>query len=276
MLGQRIVTAVVLLALLIPALIADAAWPFAALTLAFIAAAAWEWGRLNGMQGPRAAGLSVLVVALCTVVWVFGDGNAAPGFWSTMAGLWVLGGAWALRSGVGGWKGTREALRWFVGAVVLWVAWWALVQARGLGLSFLMSVFATVWVADVAAYFGGRALGGPKLAPNISPGKTWSGALSGVAAALVLALAWLQLSGAWGDLQGSFFHELVGRLGILTGMLALAGVVSMSIVGDLFESLVKRAAGRKDSSSLLPGHGGVLDRIDALLPVFPLVLALVG
>lgn len=275
MLGQRIVTAVVLLALLIPALLSTLAWPFTVLTLVFIGAAAWEWARLNGLVGRAAHGMTVLVLALCGLTWWFGPAYAVPGLWPMVALIWVAGGFWALRVGPQGWKRGARLPRGVLGALMLWMAWWALVQAHAQGLAFLMSVFATVWVADIAAYFGGRAVGGPKLAPHISPGKTWAGALSGVAAVLLLSLAWLHLSSTWVGLQGSLFHELHDRYGRILGVLALVLVVAMSIVGDLFESLVKRAAGAKDSSRLLPGHGGVLDRIDALLPVCPLVMALI-
>jgi phosphatidate cytidylyltransferase len=275
MLGQRIVTAVVLLALLIPALLSTAVWPFTVLTLVFIVAAAWEWARLNGLHGMAAYGLAVLACGLCGLTWALAPG-VLPGFWWIVAAAWVTGGAWALRVGAEGWKRSVLPIRSLMGALLLWVAWWALVQARDMGLGFLMSVFVTVWVADIAAYFGGRAIGGPKLAPHISPGKTWAGALSGVAAVLLLAVGWTHMATSWAGLQGSLFQELVIRWGLVGGTMALVLVVAMSIVGDLFESLVKRAAGAKDSSGLLPGHGGVLDRIDALLPVFPLALALVS
>lgn len=277
MLGQRIITALVLLALLIPSLVSETSWPFMALALAFIAAAAWEWGRLNGSQGQAAVALALVVGSLCVLTWIAGlaSGRFFGSLWLIVSGAWIAGGLWALKAGFEGWKRVRILYRWTIGGLLLWMAWWALVQSRTVGLSFLVSVFGSVWVADVAAYFGGRAMGGPKLAPTISPGKTWSGALSGVAAVLVLGAIWMLASMTWGGLQGSLFHLLSDRWGLVFGSVALIGLTSMSVVGDLFESIVKRAAGAKDSSALLPGHGGVLDRIDALLPVFPLALALV-
>jgi phosphatidate cytidylyltransferase len=149
-------------------------------------------------------------------------------------------------------------------------------HARGIGINFILSVFCLVWVADIAAYFGGRTFGRRKLAPTISPGKTWEGVYSGVAAVFVLALAWSQAEASLGPLSASLFVQLRDSLGMVGGLSALALLAGMSVVGDLVESLVKRAAGAKDSSNLLPGHGGVLDRVDALLPVFPLSIALIS
>ena len=130
-------------------------------------------------------------------------------------------------------------------------------------------------MADVCAYFGGRAIGGAKLAPSISPGKSWAGVWSGMLGVLALgALWWGVIDHRVGVDSASLYTRLADRFGIAPGALALLFLAAMSVVGDLVESLVKRSAGAKDSSSLLPGHGGVLDRIDALLPVFPLALAL--
>jgi phosphatidate cytidylyltransferase len=143
-----------------------------------------------------------------------------------------------------------------------------------MGVNFLLSVLALVWVADVAAYFGGRAFGLRKLAINISPGKSWEGVFSGLLAVGALALIWLALDGQQTSWSPSVFSMLVQQ----SQVWAFAGVamlVGMSVVGDLVESLVKRSAGVKDSSALLPGHGGVLDRVDALLPTLPLALMLV-
>ena len=133
-----------------------------------------------------------------------------------------------------------------------------------------------VWAADIAAYFGGRAFGKRKLAPSISPGKSWEGVYSGVAGVLLLALLWMAGEAQWNLGSPSLFLLLQQRLGWPGLMAAAMLLAGLSVVGDLFESLVKRAAGAKDSSQLLPGHGGVLDRIDALLPVLPAALALIS
>jgi phosphatidate cytidylyltransferase len=295
MLGQRIVTAVVLLALLVPAMWAEAAWPFAALTMLLVAAAGWEWARLNGSGATVSLGSGALLLVVCMVTWPMAvQGRVPASLWVAASVSWMVGGAWALRYGVESWRRSPRWLTWPVGMLVLWVAWMALVAAQTRSLAFLLSVLCLVWVADIAAYFGGRAWGRRKLAPAISPGKSWEGVWSGVGGVLLLAWAWVALEGS-GPLQdvmqgaspygssrasvpeaASLFAQLFGRHGVPMGVCLLILLAGMSVVGDLFESLVKRAAGAKDSSRLLPGHGGVLDRIDALLPVVPVALALVS
>jgi phosphatidate cytidylyltransferase len=131
---------------------------------------------------------------------------------------------------------------------------------------FLISAMAIVWVADIGAYFAGRAFGRRKLAPEISPGKTWEGVAGGWLAVLVLAGISTQIP----ILADSFAPALQVRFGWPIWVVLMSVLVAASVVGDLFESLMKRRAGVKDSSALLPGHGGVLDRIDALVPVMPL------
>jgi len=151
----------------------------------------------------------------------------------------------------------------------------ALLTAYGRGVPYLLSLLAVVWAADIGAYFVGRRVGGRKLAPSISPGKTLSGALGGMAAAVIWV--WVSsLMGAMGPLGYSTFGADLVAGWTLPGALLLAALLAwLSIAGDLFESLLKRRAGRKDSSNLLPGHGGVFDRIDAVLPVAPLAMLLV-
>ncbi|MNT24332.1 Phosphatidate cytidylyltransferase [compost metagenome] len=145
------------------------------------------------------------------------------------------------------------------------------------GINFLLSILVLVWVADVFAYFAGRAFGlkftRAKLAPAISPGKSWEGVWGGMAGVIVLAFAWV-----WADKSlGATVPSLYTRLHERGWWLLLIGAVflaAMSVVGDLVESLIKRSAGAKDSSRLLPGHGGVLDRVDALLPALPIAMML--
>ena len=147
-------------------------------------------------------------------------------------------------------------------------------RARVVGINFLLSLMVLVWVADVAAYFGGRAWGNRKLAASISPGKTWAGAYSGLIGVLVLAAVWVQVDHyGWVD-SPSVFSVLYDRHPVLM-VVGVLFLVTMAVVGDLMESLVKRSVGVKDSSGLLPGHGGVLDRVDALLPVLPMGMMLV-
>ena len=275
MLKQRIITAVALLLVLLPALFAQAVWPFALLSLVMIAAAGWEWGRLNGGPGPGAVGLGAVVAGGSAAMWAAGwVGQTPAAVWMLAMPLWVLGGGWVLRQGVTAWPGVPLALRRAGGVLLLWLAWLAIAEGRTRGLNFLLSVFCLVWMADIAAYFSGRAFGRRKLAPAISPGKSWEGVWGGMAGVVLLAFAWIAF-----DRQGlgdgpSLYTLLMQRFGPAGLVVCCLFLASLSVVGDLFESLVKRSAGAKDSSALLPGHGGVLDRIDALLPVCPLALAL--
>ena len=274
MLKQRIITALVLLAFLLPALVVKAVWPFAVLTLVVMAAAGWEWARLNdggSLSVPLGVGLGI---ACGLALWA-GWGDAAPrlAWWVAMAS-WVLGGAWVLRGGVAAWPRLPRAVRWAIGLVALWTAWLAFANAKAIGLNFILSIFCLVWSADICAYAAGRSFGRRKLAPGISPGKSWEGVWGGMLGALVVAAIWLAVDATGLVDSASFYGVVAARFSIAGLALVVAFLVAMSVVGDLFESLVKRSAGAKDSSGLLPGHGGVLDRVDALLPVFPIALAL--
>jgi phosphatidate cytidylyltransferase len=275
MLGQRIVTAVVLLALLLPALFASRPEPFAMLTLLLLVAGGWEWGRLNGAGAAQSVALAVALAGAAALTWAAGWALSAPlVLWWPLAAAWVIGLTLALRLGPSSWPLLGRGPRWVIGLVVLWAAWLAVVNARARGVPFILSVLCIVWVADIAAYFGGRLLGRRKLAPAISPGKTWEGAWTGAGGVLLLALAWSMAERAGGWSGAGIFTTLWDRLGPFGTVLALSGLTALSVCGDLFESLVKRAAGVKDSSRLLPGHGGVLDRVDALLPVLPAAMAI--
>ena len=270
MLRQRIFTAVLLLALLIPVLVMRDPRPFAILSLLAMAAAGWEWARLNE-AGNLAPVLGILLGVLCAAAMALGWMAAAPHLvWWIALVAWILGGAAILRAGVAGWARLPRVLRWVIGYAALWTAWLALSEAKAVGLNFIISILAIVWAADIAAYFGGRAFGRRKLAPAISPGKSWEGVWSGMLGALVLAALWL-LADARFDLgSASVFTVIAQRYSLVGVALVVVFLVAASVVGDLVESLVKRSAGAKDSSALLPGHGGVLDRIDALIPVLPL------
>lgn len=276
MLKTRIITAVVLLALLLPALFAVQPLPFALLTLLMIGAGAWEWSRLNGLAGVPAVSFGLAVSAAAWTGYLALGMQPAPAWCWWVAGLvWVLGGAYALHGGPGRWPHASRVLRMVLGALVLMAAWLAMVQAKAVGINFLLSIFCLVWMADIAAYFGGRSFGKRKLAPTISPGKSWEGVWSGMLGVVVMAFVWAFYIDAHVAVDSPSLYQLLLKGQTLpVGLLALVFLSGMSVLGDLFESLLKRAVGAKDSSQLLPGHGGVLDRVDALLPVFPLALAL--
>lgn len=278
MLRQRVITAVLLLLVLLPALFAASPGPFVWLTLLMVSAGAWEWARLNGLSHPVPALASgALMAAACAATWVALSARGVPGWLWAAAGLgWTVGGALALRAGPAGWPRWSGQLRWALGLLLLWLTWLAIAQSRVVGINYLLSVMCTVWVADIAAYFGGRRFGRRKLAPSISPGKSWEGVVSGVLGVGLLALLWLWAEGRWPTDSASVFRLVLQKHGPVVLVLAVGWLTALGVMGDLFESLVKRAAGVKDSSGLLPGHGGVLDRVDALLPVLPAALALVS
>lgn len=276
MLGQRVITAIVLLAVLLPAMLSASRWPFALLMLIAVAAAAWEWARLNGVKGMAAWALGAAVTLACGLTWALApEAVSAPRWlWWAVLPAGVLGSAWVLRHGMAGWSRLPVALRCGLGVLLLWLTWLAMTESRQIGLNYLLSVFCLVWVADVAAYFGGRSLGRRKLAPAISPGKSWEGVWSGMVAVLVLAIAWIAVDRQGHGDSASLYSRLQAQFGWIGLVVVCLFLCAMSVVGDLFESLIKRSVGAKDSSQLLPGHGGVLDRVDALLPVIPLALSL--
>jgi len=225
-------------------------------------------------------GTGGLCALLCGLAWFSGLLDLPlPHLWQGLGLFWVVASVWVLRSGGIAWLALPRALRWAGGLWILWAAWVALVQARAQGINFMLSVLVLVWAADIGAYFSGRALGGRffsrKLAPSVSPGKTWEGVCGGALAVLLIALLWVQADGRAAAASPSLYSRLWAQGGPVF-VLGLAFLTSMSVVGDLVESLFKRAAGVKDSSQLLPGHGGVLDRVDALLPTLPLAMLLVN
>ncbi len=279
MLKQRVITAVLLLAILLPALFYPSYIPFSAVTLVLISAGGWEWGRLNGCSQGVSVLLGLVCLAACLLAWQAGLlARPLPVVWALIGTVWVLGGSWLLHAGVGAWSGLAKSLRLVLGFVALVLAWLALAQARVVGINFLLSLLVLVWAADIAAYFAGKAFGGRwikrKLAVSISPGKSWEGALGGLLGVVLLGLSWVWLDRALATDSASLYTLIWTRHGAVVMLIAAAFMSAMSVVGDLLESLVKRSAGAKDSSGLLPGHGGVLDRVDALLPTLPLALML--
>lgn len=217
----------------------------------------------------------LVVVALACLVWRESAGyRAGPGWESGLLVLDLL--LWLLLAVPAVFRARPFPFgaRTFA-AVSLFCLWLGLYELRRIDPTLLLSAMAVIWAADVGAYFVGRAFGRRKLAPRVSPGKSWEGAFGGLAVVLVLAfavLAWVPDSGAMAAL---FPHWLADRAGIGVTVFVLVAMVALSIIGDLYESLLKRARGVKDSGRLFPGHGGMLDRIDALVPTMPLALFVV-
>lgn len=280
MLKQRVITALVLLAILLPALFYPSPVPFAAVVLLLIAAGGWEWGRLHHCSAPVSWMMGLLCMVLCSGAWLAGWPQRVPqGLWLGAGGLWVLAGALMLHRGVARWQDVPRPVRLVGGIAAFFLAWLAAAQARYIGINFLLSVLLLVWMADIAAYFAGRAFGlkftKSRLAPSISPGKSWEGVWGGMVGVVILALCWVQADAHWQPAVASLFTRLADH-GTWLMLLSVLFLAAMSVVGDLVESLIKRSVGVKDSSGLLPGHGGVLDRVDALLPVLPLAMMLVS
>jgi len=265
-LKQRVITAVVLLAALLVAVAAGRMALDAALAV-LIGAAAFEWLRLA--RHPRK--LCVLAAAVFAgallALQTLGLGPQAGTLGILLAGAslaWLLIAVLILR---GAQRGARmpHAASTLLAFLLLTAAWFALMRLVNGGIVYLLSVLVIVWLADIAAYFAGRRWGKRKLAPAISPGKTWAGVGGAVVAVLAAAMLFAYSAP---DLP-VFSTVLQQRLAPIGALAVLAGLVALSIIGDLFESLLKRQVGAKDSGRLLPGHGGVLDRVDALIAVLP-------
>lgn len=268
MLLQRILTAVVLLALALPAIFFAPVWVWGLFSLAFLAVGAAEWSRLLSPAGTPFRSALSLLAAGGLLLALREMGLVRPLHLSPIliaASVYWIGFAWRrLRL-----HDARPG-RWPLAALLLLACWLALYELRRLGPEVLLVAMAIVWIADIGAYFAGRAFGRRKLAPSISPGKTWEGAAAGA----VLVILTGALAALHEGLAGALPARLHLQLGAFAGSMILGGIVALSILGDLHESLLKRQAGVKDSGRSLPGHGGVLDRIDALLPTMPVVLLL--
>jgi phosphatidate cytidylyltransferase len=268
MLKTRVLTALVLLAVLLPILFLDAFLPFALVTVVFFAAASWESFRLFGSRKPLFATV-VWTAIYAVVIFVSGLPGVQKLFWLCVL-MWAVRFAPALVIGLpllG--KGGNRLLNATYSIAILgcFIAIVALFQHSPM---YLLSVMAVVWVADIGAYCAGKLFGRHKLAPGISPGKSWEGALGG----WLLVLVGAAVAAAIPALADTFPAALRQRWGWAGLVLVMTVLVGASVVGDLFESMLKRRAQVKDSSGLLPGHGGVLDRIDALIPVMPLAALL--
>lgn len=268
MLKTRALTAAVLLLVFASALffLPQSGWiVFCAILLG---AAVWEWGALAALAPAGRCTYTVsLILLFVSPLWLDRAGTSglyAPAwiyavsgfFWILLAPLWI----WRKRQ-----LGGRVTLL-AAGLLVLVPACAALVDLRNGHPALLLAVLGTVWISDSAAYFVGRRFGKRKLAPSISPGKTWEGVAGALLAVCVYALAWAGLGAPENPWAGGTRAAPAWLLAVLLG-LAVVG-----IIGDLFESLIKRQAGVKDSGTLLPGHGGILDRIDAPVAMLPLAV----
>jgi len=269
MLSTRVLTALVLVPLILAALFLLPPRGLGIALLVVTLVAAREWSQLAMFRpatqrlfigGVLVAGIALLLLPVFgfdrgwpTAVVLAGCGVSGL-FWLLVAPAWVIqrwptSGRWVMV--VAGW-------------IVLLGGWMALVELQARSPWLVLAAMAIVWIADTAAYFSGRAFGRRKLAPAISPGKTWEGVYGALAAVALYALLLLMFAAPAG--LASALDAPIIAASIACALL----ITGISVIGDLFESLMKRHAGVKDSGNLLPGHGGVLDRIDALVAAMPL------
>jgi phosphatidate cytidylyltransferase len=274
-LRTRVITAVVILLLLLGMVFFAPPLMWAAFVLIVALLGCWEWSRMcsldkNGqnvflvLSGALGGAFWLLYVRAPDTHFVLAASIAfwiAAFFWIVLAPLWLARRARPV-----------PAVGALAGWVVMWPTWFAFVVLRDVGPWLLLAVAAVIWVADIAAYFAGKRFGKHKLAPAVSPGKTWEGVMGAQAGVAIYALVICFAVNEYATPISALFEPAHGIPAILA-MLVLAG---LSVVGDLLESWMKRGAGLKDSSSLLPGHGGILDRIDALTSTLPVAALAVG
>jgi len=273
MLKTRVITAVVLLVLLLGVLFSGSYPAVAVVVTVFFGAAVWEAFRL--FRNKAAVVVAAFWAAAFAYTFFFNNGLSQAKLWLMLGvAIWLLRFTPSLKLGLPAPEGFGNVMLSMVYAVTLVACFVAILVLFKVSPVFLLSAMAIVWVADIGAYFAGKAFGKRKLAPSISPGKSWEGAIGGWIAVLVLGSASILAAGAVPLLDQTFAVALVAKHGWVLTLLILTVLVAASIVGDLFESQLKRRAGMKDSSNLLPGHGGVLDRIDALVPVLPIAALL--
>lgn len=272
MLKTRIITALILAPIAVGGIFFLPPLGFALFTGAIITLGAWEWANMSGIEGQP--GRVVYALIFAALLYGLRHVPAAEVLW--MSVLWWLVCftlVWRYPAGSDRWGSVP--VRALMGVFVLVPAWVGLNLLRtgdfqfgelSNGLLAILYIFCVVWVADIGAYFAGRAFGKTKLAPRVSPGKSWAGVWGGLVAVVILAVVASALASA-----------SLPQAVLLVGASVVTGLVS--VLGDLLESMMKRFRGIKDSSQLLPGHGGIMDRVDSLtaaIPVFALLLTLLG
>jgi phosphatidate cytidylyltransferase len=261
MLKQRVITASILAILFLAALFMLPAIAWSVLVACIVMQGAWEWSKLAKMRGSTLwLFLTLMLVSYVALLWMWQNFLPAQKnqiqmlvygvsfvFWVLLVPLWLKG----------IWKSQNPLMLAVVGWIVLIPTGLAMLDLRAANPQawWLLGVMGLVWMADISAYFAGRKFGKNKLAPSVSPGKTWEG----VAGAMLGVTVYMLVVMAYSDMTQHFSLYILAIFG-----------VAFSVIGDLFESAIKRQAGVKDSGALLPGHGGLLDRIDALTSTLPL------
>ncbi len=266
MLRTRVLTASALFVLLLLVAYSGSFLAFVVVTAVFFAAAMWESFRLFGNRQPMVAA-AIWTLAFGIIIYYQRD-FAILWLFFFCAAIWAFRLAPSLAWGLPPLHGVSNRLLNGVYGIAILGSFLAMLVLYQQSPLYLLSVMAIVWVADIGAYFSGKAFGKRKLAPSISPGKSWEGAIGGWLAVLVFT----GLTALLPVLKDTFAVKLLAHWGWLAWLAGMTVLVVASVVGDLFESQLKRRVAMKDSSHLLPGHGGVLDRIDALIPTLPLAV----
>ena len=277
MLKTRVITTVVLLSGFIPILLFSPTIILSLVVSIIISLASWEWGRfIWGVQSRLPIFYSLMTQALLVLQIYCIEGNNQNIFtlfsdlmlgilWVSMI-FWLIVVPFILSKKLQFSIKTNTPLLAIAGVIIFLSDWYAFMLLRDKGLWVLFSVLMIVWTADIGAYFVGKKMGKNKLAPQLSPGKSIEGAIGGMVLVCILGMVFY-----WLNMTSNNFFMIIGQhyswIVLIPLSIFLAG---MSVVGDLFESQLKRISGMKDSSGLLPGHGGVMDRLDALLPVLPI------
>jgi phosphatidate cytidylyltransferase len=266
MLKTRVITALVLLAILLAVIFSKSFPVFAIVAALFFAAAIWECFRLFDGKHPVIG--AVIWTAAFGLLIFKNDFSSAVLFFGLCVAIWAIRLVPSLAIGLPPLTGAGNRLLNMIYGIAILGCFMAITVLFNYSPLYLFSIMAIVWVADIGAYFSGKAFGKHKLAVSISPGKSWEGAIGGWLAVLALSAITINFP-AFNETFSSHVFMKWGWFG-LAGVMTL--LVAASIVGDLFESQLKRRINMKDSSNLLPGHGGVLDRIDALIPTLPLAV----
>lgn len=268
MLLTRVITAVVLLILVVGMLFFASPTVWSLFALAIALAACWEWSRMAGLNARGQTVFLVLSGIVGGALWLVYVRAAGAAFMSAATTAFFLAAVfWIFAAPV--WLAKKARPEPIVCAVagwlVVWPTWFAFIVLRDASPWLLLAIAAMVWVADIAAYFAGRRFGRHKLAPAVSPGKTWEGVAGALAGVAIYGIVLCEIAHHWTTPFSRLFEPAWG----LPAIAAMLGLTALSVIGDLFESWMKRGAGLKDSSQLLPGHGGILDRIDALTSTLP-------
>jgi phosphatidate cytidylyltransferase len=288
MFKERLLTASLVLLVFLMILFYSSPWVFALVLLPIAMLAIREWFRLMCLTPENVnvktnffliTYFTLLVLGASSILLRYGA-NWYLYWLLSVTVLWITLGIFMVTKGIQGWRQLHYILPTLMAAILIPGCWVALVGLRYQSLNLVLSALVMVWVADMSAYVIGRSLGGrfikAKMAPEISPKKSFEGFIGAYLAILLTSGLWLGVEWYFNITTLSvpkIFLDYAGLLGLFIG---LALLLAFAVLGDLFVSLLKRAKCVKDSGRLLPGHGGILDRIDALLPTMPLVMCLVA